>query len=107
MTVLGQKLYVLTSADDVAAAYRNVATLSWDAHLNDLLVAFGLDSSALIKVWTKPTMKPTGFSTEPINPLQKSLILLTEDLYKQQLLPGAKLEVLGARFISLINEDLR
>lgn len=107
ITVAGQKLYVLTSADDVAAAYRNVTTLSWEAYLTDLLIAFGLDSSALIKVWRKPAVKALGSNERSVNPLHKSLILLTEDLYKQQLLPGARLDVLGARFISLIDEDLR
>lgn len=107
ITVAGRKLYILTSADDVAAAYRNVTTLSWEAYLNDLLIAFGLDSSALVKVWRKPNMTPFVSKEDLINPQQKSLILLTEDLYKQQLLPGAKLDVLAARFISLIDQDLR
>lgn len=42
MTVGGMTIYVATSAEDIAATYRNNTTFSWDAMLDELLVGFGL-----------------------------------------------------------------
>ena len=107
MTVGRQKLYALTSPEDVAIAYRNNTTLSWDAYLHDLLSAFGLDSTALRMVWHKPSPGDASFVTpNPINPRQRSLIHLTEDVYKKQLLPGEKLDVLGGSFLQRLERAL-
>lgn len=38
-----EKLYIVTSPADVGAIYKNNTTLSWEAMLDDLLVAFGVD----------------------------------------------------------------
>ena len=105
--VVEQKLYVLTSTDDVTTIYRNVTIFFWEIYLNDFLIVFELDSFALIKIWRKLIMKFLIFNEKSINLLQKSLILLTENLYKQQLFFEIKLDVFEIRFISLIDEDLR
>ena len=104
ITVGGEKLYVVTSPTDVSAIYRNNTTLSWDAMLNDLLVAFGVNAKAIPRLWQKPDWDPTS-------PDQKhsgsSVIHSTLDLYKRQLLPGKNLDKFSGSLLGYINGSLR
>ncbi len=48
------KFYVVTGPQDVAQVCRNVTTLNWDGHLNQILTNFGFKGEALKLAWHKP-----------------------------------------------------
>jgi hypothetical protein len=82
ITIMGTKYYVLTEPTHASGVYGDPLTFSWDNFLNDALIGFGVHRDRLNVLWQRsPT--PT-----PVNPAQRSLIHLTQDLYKQFLLPG-------------------
>lgn len=95
---------MLTAPQDVAIAYKNNTTLSWDGYLDELLQAFGLKGHSLKLAWHKPRPGDACYlEANPFNPQQKSLIHLTEDVYKQQLLPGEKLDQMSQSFLRSID----
>lgn len=102
LTVGGQKLYVLLSPNDVGAIYRNNTTLSWDAMLDELLIAFGINAKAIPKVWAKPE-KSRGRLRNPDLAPGLSAIHSTLELYKKQLLPGPRLETLSDTLLGYIS----
>ena len=102
LTVGGQKLYIITSPDDVAALYRNNTTLSWDAMLNELFVAFGLQTSAIPKLWENlHTLELAGKVPRPTNTVYRIL-----DIYKRQLLPGEKLENFTGKMMNHLHRSI-
>lgn len=88
----------------MTAAYRNSKALVFDGFIHHVLTAMGLTSGALRMVWTKPTQSDD--STTSTNPLQKPLAHLARDFYKQQLLPGNRLEALSKKLIFYIDRSL-
>lgn len=44
----------MTAPQDVADVYRNVNTLNWDGHLNQILTNFGFKGDCLKLAWHKP-----------------------------------------------------
>ncbi|MCJ1432521.1 hypothetical protein MMC27_001878 [Xylographa pallens] len=95
--VAGVKYYVITSPLDASEFYNNVNTLSWDGFLNETLTGFGVSADRLEVLWEKPA-KPSE-----INPNRKCLIHLTQDLYKQHLLPGPTFSTLVGAFERALN----
>jgi hypothetical protein len=83
IVILGKTYYVISSPSDATEFYSNITTLSWDGFLNQTLHAFGVSPKRLEVLWTPPA-KSTA-----LNPQRKCLIHLTQDLYKQHLLPGS------------------
>ena len=101
-------MYILTSPEDVDAAYKNNTTLSWDDYLNDLLSGFGVRGEALRLAWRRPTTGDASYMHPlPKNPTQKSLVHRVEDIYQRQLLPGPNLNVIGQSFLSRLEDILR
>jgi hypothetical protein len=93
--VLGERLYVVTSPEDVTMVYKNSVNFSWDAYMDKLLDAFGLSKSARGVSWRKPDPNDSNNTRmRVINPQQKSLVHLIEDIYKMQLLPGDRLNTM-------------
>lgn len=90
--ILGKIYYVITSPIDATDFYSNTATLSWDGFLNHTLHAFGVSPKRLEVLWTRPA------ETTALNPQGKCLIHLTQDLYKQHLLPGHALKGLLEKY---------
>ncbi|KAF2235506.1 cytochrome p450 [Viridothelium virens] len=82
IVILGKTYSVITSPLDATEFYSNTVTLSWDGFLNHTLHAFGVSPERLDVLWAQPTEATT------LNPHRKCLIHLTQDLYKQHLLPG-------------------
>lgn len=68
------------------------------------MVQFDLSKSAVQRMWDLPSIHNT--SKRAANPLYKPLAHVAEDLYKQQLLPGDRLESLSMKFIYFINQEL-
>ena len=96
--VAGTKYYVITSPVDASEFYANTSTLSWDGFLNETLTGFGVKASRLNVLWQKPEV------SSPINPSSKCLIHLTQDLYKQHLLPGPTFSTLVGKFTSALGQ---
>ena len=77
--------------------------------LNELLVSFGVEPSAISKLWAKPTTagvaskKKVG-NLEPLQGL--SAVHFTLDLYKKQLLPGSRFEVMSDTLLGHMNDLL-
>ncbi|KAL8909703.1 MAG: hypothetical protein Q9207_000012 [Kuettlingeria erythrocarpa] len=105
MTVAGRTIYVATAAEDIAAIYRNNTTLSWDAMLDELLVGFGVRSSVIPKLWQKPSA-PGPYDCAEGGKKGLSIVHTTLDLYKRQLLPGAKFDTFSEVLLGRIDEWL-
>lgn len=96
--VAGTKYYVITSPFDAGEFYSNVSTLSWDGFLNETLIGFGVNATRLDALWKKPS------ATSALNPARKCLIHLTQDLYKQHLLPGPTFSTLTTKYKEAVSQ---
>ncbi|GME24192.1 cytochrome P450 [Neofusicoccum parvum] len=106
--VLGEQVYAITSPEDAVLVYKCTTAFSWDVYLNKLLVGFGLRDDALKVAWHKPEPGEACYIHEnPLNPQHKSMIHAIEDVYKQQLLPGDKLEEIIQMAIARMEDTLR
>ena len=108
ITLGGQRLYVVTSPDDVATVYQNTRTLSWDALLDDLLIGFGVSKSSIVLLWQQlpvEVLAASRQSTHDKTPHLSSVHSML-DLYKRQLLPGPKSNVLISTMIRHLEESL-
>ena len=105
--VWGRDLYILTRSEDVTAALNNNITMSFDGHLNNLLLNFGIRGEALRLTWLEPKPGDREYLPEGlIFPRQKSLIRLTEEVYRQQLLPGSKMNVMSQVFLEAVCDSI-
>lgn len=101
-------MYVVTNPPEVAAAYKNNTALNFDGHLNELLINYGFKGDALRLSWHVPQPGDACYiPNNPINPQQKSLNRLKEDVYKKQLLPGEKMEFLCQVFITALENSMK
>ncbi|KAL8935732.1 MAG: hypothetical protein Q9216_005285 [Gyalolechia sp. 2 TL-2023] len=106
--VVGQKLYIITAPDDVAAAFRNTTSLNFDGHLNELLINFGFEGEALRLAWYEAQQGDSRYLPETlVSPRQRSLNRLTEEVYKQQLLPGEKMDAMCKVFVDSLKKTLQ
>ena len=109
ITVGGRKLYVVMTPDDVSAVYRNNTTLSWDAMLDELLVAFGIKAEHIPKVWAKPEdlVDKAVLQKNPDLAPGQSACHFTLHLYKKQLLPGDRFNVINETLLGKIDRSMR
>ncbi|KJZ70910.1 hypothetical protein HIM_09703 [Hirsutella minnesotensis 3608] len=107
LQLLGKKLYICTSPADVSSVFDNTIGFNFDSHLTELLTSFGISKDALKRAWHVP--KPGDWCyipNNPINPKQKSLIHCVEDIYKQQLLPGERMDQWCHTFLDSVQSSL-
>ncbi|KAL8769674.1 MAG: hypothetical protein Q9209_004471 [Squamulea sp. 1 TL-2023] len=102
LTVGGHELYILLSPNDVSAIYRNNTTLSWDAMLDELLIAFGVNAAVIPNMWARPEESRESLRNPDLTP-GLSAIHSTLELYKKQLLPGPKLDTLSDTLLGKIS----
>ena len=101
-------MYIVTGPEDVAAAFRNNTSLNFDGHLNELLVNFGFKGEALRLAWHVAQPGESCYLPDDlITPRQKSLNRLTEEVYRQQLLPGPKMDDMCKVFVTSMKNTLR
>jgi hypothetical protein len=99
----GTKFYIVTHPADVAAVFKDMQALSFDAHLVRLLKNFGVTSAAMEKAWHKPQPGDWCYiPNNPVNPDQLDLIHFVEDAYKKQLLPGERMDVMSKSFMDSV-----
>lgn len=60
--------------------------------LNDLLIAFGVNSGVIPKLWQKPDVGVANESESVARTRRLSPIYATLDHYKSQMLPGERLD---------------
>lgn len=109
ITLGGEKLYILTSPEDVTAAYKSTTQLTFDRVVYDLSITFGVTNAAMDKAYRKPTVDDDVLSQNLLipNPQLKSLTQLNSDFYKQQLHPGNKFDFLQSKFLHYIDKSLQ
>lgn len=99
----GERLYIITSPQDVSAVYKNIVSLTFDDYIRDMMYQFGGSEDAVQKMWQDPSKGTRLLSP---NPLHKNLARLGEDFYRQQLHPGTNLENLQSQFMPKIHKSL-
>lgn len=103
MTLAGEHFYILTSPQDIAKAYQNTISLSFDGFMHDAMVGFNLSPITIQKLWLPPK---DGFDAPIPNPEQKCLAHLMRDLHRQQLHPGEHQLILSLKFQNFIDQSL-
>ena len=75
--------------------------------LNDLLIAFGVDSDIIPKLWQKPVLAENFKMSWGASPKVLSPIHATLDYYKKQLLPGERLDQFATSLFGHLDQSLR
>ncbi|KAL8951145.1 MAG: hypothetical protein Q9222_002860 [Ikaeria aurantiellina] len=105
ITLGGQKVYILTAPQDVSLAYKS-NTLSYDSFNLDFTILYGVTPAAVHKVFAEPLEAAKEDKEPHVNPLNKSVAHWSEDLYRQQLHPGPRLDLLADKFVVSIGKAL-
>ncbi|GJN80327.1 hypothetical protein PLIIFM63780_003853 [Purpureocillium lilacinum] len=95
LTLAGSKLYVITRSKDVAEAYRNTHTLSFNEFVQAMMRACG-NTEFCVKAMYNPL--PTDKDGFP-NPHGKPLATLARQMHIHQLYPGDRLDFLENSFL--------
>lgn len=93
-------MYVLTDPKDIAAAYRNTTTFSFEVFVKMIMRNSGSSEFAIEKMYQPPK---TGIFP---NPHKKPLAGLSRELHSHQLHPGPELDSLRATVVKYFNESL-
>ena len=82
--VAGNQIYIMTSArDDVSVVYKNIEQLTFDDYIEDMMLDFGASKAAVHTMFAAPNKAdsaPKGLQPSLSN---KSLIHLSEAVYRQ------------------------
>ncbi|KAL9598806.1 MAG: hypothetical protein Q9179_003777 [Wetmoreana sp. 5 TL-2023] len=103
ITVGGQSIYVLTSANDVEELYKNTVTLSWEVFVQDLYRWIGFSQRIIRDLWRFPTEKLGSQNPERILPPNEMMM----EYHRRQLRPGEKLEILSSSMIDHIERMIQ
>ncbi len=107
ITVMGQRLYAVTSPQDISIIYRNTTTLGFDEFVRDTMLSLGASQDGVRKMYESPRYENSDTSGKGnINRLHKILAHAGEDYYRQQLLPGNLLDQLWENIESRIFQAL-
>ena len=101
LTVAGQRLYIVTSPQDVTDIYKNTKTLTFDEYVRDVMKSIGVSEDGISRLWKTPD------NNMDHNRLHKALAHAGEDYYREQLLPGSHLDDLWERVLSLISSSIQ
>ena len=93
---------MLTRAADVAEAYRNIKTLSFNVFVQEMIKTAGSSPFCVEAMYTPLPANKAGFP----NPNAKPLATLARDMHIQQLYPGKHLDILGQRFDKFFDRHL-
>lgn len=100
-----EKLYILTSYQDVATAYRNTTIFDYGDVIQDLMGSFGVSRPGIDKVYA-PYPKFKG-EIHRYKPHPKSLFHLKSDFYHTQLHPGEQFKDIQDKFLLLIGDAVK
>ena len=100
----GQKLYIVTSPEDISAVYKNPQTLTFDGFVKDMYAAFGMSSTGIAK-----TFAPAGTASNNDNVTDhssKKHVHLGTGIQKEQLHPGKNLADLISVYLIHIKHQM-
>ena len=100
LAVAGQRLYIVTSPQDVTDIYKHSKTLTLDECVRDVFQSVSVSEGGIARLW-----KTTDKDEDPNHP-HKALAHAGEDYYREQLLPDNQLDVLWERVLSLISSSI-
>ncbi|KAL7791987.1 cytochrome P450 [Trichoderma ceciliae] len=95
VTLAGSKIYVITKSKDVAEAYRNTDTLSFNEFVQAMMRACGNTESCVQAMYRPLPTDKEGFA----NPNGKPLATLARQMHIHQLYPGDRLDFLENSFL--------
>lgn len=102
ITVGGSTIYVLTMPKDVADAYRNTTSLSFDIFVQVMMRNLGSSAQSVRAMFSPMPAEKDGFP----NPHGKPLGRLARELHTTQLYPGENLTRLDDKFIESFDDQL-
>ncbi|KAI8942781.1 hypothetical protein NX059_000825 [Plenodomus lindquistii] len=103
LTIMGDTIYVITSAADVSTLYRKTDTLTFDAYITDTMSNMGATPEATRRMWQSPqSNSPSLFA----NPKDEPLAHLSFSIFKHQLHPGKPMEQLETVLLQRIDESM-
>ncbi|KAL8977952.1 MAG: hypothetical protein Q9205_006351 [Flavoplaca limonia] len=102
ITVGGSTIYVLTMPNDVADAYRNTSSLSFDVFVQVMMRNLGSSTQSIRAMFSPMPADKDGFP----NPHGKPLGRLARELHTTQLYPGENLTKLDNKFIESFGAQL-
>ncbi|KAL8862408.1 MAG: hypothetical protein Q9178_001417 [Gyalolechia marmorata] len=102
ITVGGSTIYVLTMPKDVAEAYRNTTSLSFDIFVQVMMRNLGSSAQSVKAMFSPMPTEKDGFP----NPHEKPLGRLARELHTTQLYPGEHLSLLDDKFIESFGHQL-
>ena len=109
ITLGGDKLFFLTSAEDVAHAYKNTTSLTFERIVYELSITFGVSRESVEMAYRRPTSELDDVISQKLqikNPQLKSVAQFHHDLWKHQLLPGDLYREVQQQFADLIETSL-
>jgi len=102
ITVAGQRIYILTSPEDVQDVYKNTTSVSWSRFVQDLYRWIGISQSNIEKLWRAPTDEAKALHPQRrLPPIQ-----MVEEYQKHQLLPGGKLDDIAKMFVKQLDQAI-
>ncbi|KAH8892366.1 cytochrome P450 [Thozetella sp. PMI_491] len=107
LTVAGQKLYILTSAKRILAVLKDTQIFDNGKPKAFLMRKFGISNNAINMLFEKPS--PSLYGREDLQPNHQldSMVVLSENIIKKQLVPGKVYEKFESAFLSVVEERLR
>ena len=109
LTLAGEKIYFLTSPDDVTALYKDTKSLGFDHVVYELSIQFGVSRAAMDKIHRKPSTRADDKLCSKLqieNPNLKSLAQLNSVFFKQHLHPGDEYNTLLINVLEHLNPFL-
>ncbi|GFF33514.1 25-hydroxycholesterol 7-alpha-hydroxylase [Aspergillus udagawae] len=102
LTIANSLIYVITKPQDVAEAYRNTDTLSFNEFVQAMMRACGNTESCVKAMYNPLSKDKPGFP----NPHGKPLATLARQMHIHQLYPGDNLDFLEKQFLDWVEPRL-
>lgn len=107
LTLCGQKLYIMTSPQDISRIYKSTEALTFDDFMRGMLLRLGASSDAVRKWLPNSGVNTKGHVPGSSDPLPQDYGHLGEQLCRKQLLPGQNLDKLQGVLINNIQQSLQ
>lgn len=106
LILAGERVYVMTAAEDVHAVNVNTEQLTFDGYVKDMMNAFGATNSAIVKMFETPSNHIQYLPGLQHNPSCKPLAHVAEAMIRAQLHPGKHLDDLQGIFLNNIHKAM-
>ncbi|KAF2202265.1 cytochrome P450 [Delitschia confertaspora ATCC 74209] len=103
LTIMGETIYIITSAADVSTVYRRTDDLTFDAYITDTMANMGASPDATRRMWQAPQ---SSSKSQFANPKNEPLAHLSLTIFQHQLHPGKPMEQLEAVLLDRINKKM-